>query len=155
MSHLTSRDPQPATNAHERALLGLLGAASLLVVAAFAGVAGASALFGGGATWPSSPTWVQALIGLISGDPGSGYPSAAAKRIPGDGVVYACVAVVEVLTVAAALVGAVVVARFRRPGGARRGMATRGEAAAVLGRSRLWTARRILRPDLYARGGRR
>ncbi len=155
MSHLTSRDPQPATNAHELALLGLLGAASLLVVAAFAGVAAASAVFGGGAAWPSSPTWLEALMGLVSGDPGAGYPAAAAKRLPGNGVVYACIAVAELIALVAAAGGAAAVLQIRRPGGARRGMATRGEAAAVLGRSRLWTARRILRPDLYARGGRR
>ena len=39
--------------------------------------------------------------------------------------------------------------RYHWPSDARRGMATRTEAAQVLGRSRLRAARTIIRPDLY------
>jgi hypothetical protein len=64
--------------------------------------------------------------------------------------VYLCVAVCELAVIVASIVGGVLIARYRRPGDARVGMATRREAEQVLGVSRLRGARQIIRPDLYA-----
>ena len=58
-------------------------------------------------------------------------------------------AVCELAVIAASIVGGVLVARYRRPGDARGGMATRSEAEQVLGISKLRGARDIIRPDLY------
>jgi hypothetical protein len=91
---------------------------------------------------------VAGMTGLLSGHPGRGLPPDLAARLPRSVAVYGCVGAGEVLAVAAAAFAAVLVARYRRPGDARRGMATRYEAAQVLGIGRLRTARPVIRPDL-------
>ena len=92
---------------------------------------------------------IAALAGLLSGHPGRGLPPELAARLPGPIAVYSGVAVAELAMLTVAAVGGVLFWRYHRPGDARRGMATRGEAAQVLGRSRLRAARAIIRPDLY------
>ncbi len=144
------RDPQPMSRGGELALVGLAGVLLLLAVAALAGLGAAARLFGGGWVWPAGQDSIgQVLGGLLSGQPGRGLPPELQARVPGAGAVYSTIAVVELLTVAAAITAGVTFWRYHRPSDARRGMATRAEAAQVLGRSRLRAARTIIRPDLH------
>jgi len=145
------RDPQPMGRGGEVALLGLTGVALLLVLAALVGLGVAGALFGGGWVWPAASDTVGAVVGgLLRRHPGAGLSVAAAAGVPAPPVVYGCVAVIEVLTVALAAACGVLFWRYHRPGDARRGMATRGEAGQVLGTGRLHAARQVLRPDLHS-----
>ena len=133
----------------EVALVALAGVLMLLGMAALAGLGAAAALAGGGWVWPhGSDTIGAVLAGLLSGHPGRGLPPELAARVPGPVAVYSGVAGAELAMVVVATVGGVLFWRYRRPGDARRGMATRSEAAQVLGRSRLRAARAVIRPDL-------
>jgi hypothetical protein len=87
--------------------------------------------------------------GLLTGHPGRGFDPGQARLVAGPVTVYLWVGVCELTVIAAAIAGAVLVTRYRRPGDARGGMATRGEAEQVLGISRLRAVREIIRPDLY------
>jgi len=150
MSRHRAPDPQPIGRSSELALLALVAALGVLAVAACAGLGAAAAWFGGGWVWPpDTEHLITTMAGLLSGRPGQGLPAADEPRVPGPVPVYACTAVAEVLTLTVAVGVAVVVGRFAGPGDARRGMATRGEAAQVLGVRRLRRARAIIRPDLY------
>ncbi len=143
------RDPQPMGRGGEVALVALAGVALLLVLAALVGLGVAAALLGGGWVWPAGHDTVGAVAGgLLSGHPGAGLPASAAARVPAPPVVYGCIAVVEVLTVALAALIGVLFWRYHRPGDARRGMATREQATRVLGTGRLQAAKAVLRPDL-------
>jgi len=126
--------------------------AGAVVVLAWVGAAGlgvASALFGHGWVLPASSTDLAAVVGgLLTGHPGQGLPAADAARVPGPGAVYGCVLAAELAALLVAGTVGVLVGRYRRPGDARRGMATRHEAAQVLGVSRLRAARGVIRPDL-------
>ena len=134
----------------EVALVAIAGVLMLLGTAALAGLGVAAALAGGGWVWPhGSDTIGAVLAGLLSGDPGRGLPPELAARVPGPVAVYLGVAVAELVMLAVAAIAVVLFWRYHRPGDARRGMATRGEAAQVLGRSRMRAARAIIRPDLH------
>ena len=150
------RDPQPLARGGEVTLVALTGVLMLLALAALAGLGAAAALAGGGWVWPHGVgTGGAVLAGLLTGHPGRGLPPALAGRVPGPAAVYSGVVIAELLTLTVAGVGARLFWRYHRPGDARRGMATRGEAAQVLGRSRLRTARAIIRPDLHGPAARR
>jgi hypothetical protein len=144
------RDPQPISQGWEvaAAVIGgvLLGAG----LAAQAGLGLASALWGGGWVWPhGTDTITHVLGGIVQGQPGRGLPAAQRRLAAGPGPVYGCVAFTELLLVAAAVTAGLLIARYRRPGDARGGMATRSEAEQVLGISRLRSSKTIIRPDLY------
>ena len=144
------RDPQPLARGGEVALVTLAAVLLLLGLAALAGLGAAAALAGGGWVWPhGSDTIGAVLAGLLTGDAGRGLPPELAARLPGTAAVYSGVAVAGLLVLTVAGGGVVLFWRYHRPGDARRGMATRGEAAQVLGRSRLRAARAIIRPDLH------
>src|SRR6185437_1716320 len=81
--------------------------------------------------------------------PGHGLPSAQEHLVPGVVQVRVCVITAELITTAAAVTAAVLFSRYRRPGDARGGMATRSEAGAALGVGQLRTAKSIIRPDLH------
>ncbi len=153
------RDPQPMSRGAEVALVVLAGVLMLFGLAALAGLGAAAALVGGGWVWPHGSDTIGAVVGgLLSGHPGAGLPPELADRVPSPAAVYSGVAVAELVMLSLATVGGVLFWRYHRPGDARRGMATRGEAAQVLGRSRLRAARAIIRPDLHgpaASGNRR
>jgi hypothetical protein len=143
------RDPQPITQGWEVAVVALGAAVLGAALAALAGLGTASALFGGGWVWPHGTDTINHVIGgLLSGHPGRGLAGPLAARVPADGYVYGCVTVCELAFVATVATVAVLVARYRRPGDARGGMATRGEARSVLGVRRLHAAKDIIRPDL-------
>jgi hypothetical protein len=147
------RDPQPIAQGWEVAVVVLGGALLGLGLAALCGLGIASALFGHGWVWPhSTDTAGHVIGGLLTRHPGQGLPVAQAALVPGPGPVYGCIAVCEVALIAMSVTAAVLVGRYRRPGDARGGMATRSEARQALGLSQLRAARQIIRPDLYGTG---
>jgi hypothetical protein len=96
-------------------------------VVALAGLGAASAVVGGGWVWPhGTDTIGQVVGGLASGHPGRGLPGPLAARVPDQRYVHGCVAVCELTFVALVVTASVLVVRYRRPGDARGGMATRG-----------------------------
>lgn len=143
-------DPQPLGRAGEAALVAVCAVLLAVSLAALAGLGAASLVVGGGWVWPrGSTTITHTLGGLLSGQPGRGLPAVLASRVPGRVVVYSGVAVAELLLAVLAVTGGVLFIRWHQPGDARGGMATRSEAAAVLGVGRLRSAMAIIRPDLY------
>ena len=144
------RDPQPLGRAGETALVVLCAVLLAVSLTALAGLGAASWLAGGGWVRPhGSTTAAHVLGGLLAGHPGRGLPPTEATRVAGPAAVYVAVAASELVLLVVAGFGWALFARWYRPGDARRGMATRGEAAAVLGTGRLRAVRAILRPDLY------
>ena len=129
------------------------GALTAVALAALVGLGLASALWGRGWVWPyGTETVTHVLGGLLSGDPGHGLPPDQLRQVAGPVPVYACVAVVESALVAAAVITTIFITRYRRPGDARSGMASRSEAERALGLRELRTARAVIRPDLYRPG---
>jgi hypothetical protein len=144
------RDPQPLGRGGETALVALCAVLLAAALAALAGLGTACLVAGGGWVWPhGSATISRVLGGILSGHPGHGLPTTLANRVPGRIAVYSGVALAELLLAVLAATGGVLFTRWHRPGDARGGMATRSEAAAVLGVGRLRTAMAIIRPDLY------
>jgi hypothetical protein len=144
------RDPQPMGQGWEVAVAVIGGALLGFGLAALCGLGAASALFGRGWVWPHGTDTIGHVIGgLFSGHPGRGLDPRQAGLVAGPTAVYLCVAVCELAIIVASVIGGVLVARYRRPGDARGGMATRSEAEQVLGISKLRGARDIIRPDLY------
>jgi type IV secretory pathway TraG/TraD family ATPase VirD4 len=146
MSAPRPRDPVTTVHGGEIAFLVLAGTVLAAALTALAGIGAASALFGSGWSWPHvCATGVHELAALVRGQ--RPVPQAA-----GETATYACLVFAELLLLALAITVAVLVARYRRPGDARGGMASRAEAATALGARRLRRARRQLRPDLTFRG---
>ena len=144
------RDPQPLGRAGETALVAVCAVLLAVSVAALAGLGTACLVAGGGWVWPhGTSTIARTLGGLLSGRPGRGLPAVLARRVPGPVPVYSGVVAAELLLAALAAAGGVAFTRWHRPGDTRGGMATRAEAAAVLGVGRLRSAMAIIRPDLY------
>ncbi|WP_324276961.1 conjugal transfer protein [Blastococcus brunescens] len=144
------RDPQPIARGWELAVAAVGGALIAVALAALAGLGLASALWGGGWVWPQgTETITHVLGGLLSGDPGRGLPPDQLARVARPVPVYACVVLAELVLLTAAVITAVLVARHRRPGDARGGMATRREAQQALGLRQLRAGRAVIRPDRY------
>lgn len=144
------RDPQPMGQGWEVAVAVIGGALLGFGLAALCGLGTASALVGRGWVWPHGTNTIgHVLGGLFAGHPGRGLDPRQARMVPEPLAVYLCVAACELAVIVAAVVGGVLVARYRRPGDARGGMATRSDAEHVLGISKLRGARDIIRPDLY------
>jgi hypothetical protein len=150
------RDPQPLGRAGEVALVTLAAVLLVVSLAALAGLGIASLVAGGGWVWPhGASTAGHVLGGLLTGQPGRGLPPAAAAQVASRPIAYTGIALCEVLLGVTAGLGWRLVAGWYRPGDARRGMATRSEAAAVLGVARLRAARSVIRPDLTQPADRR
>ena len=146
------QDPQSVGRGGEIALVTLAAVFLALALAALVGVGVAAALFGDGWVWPHGTDGAaHELRGLMAGDAARGVPPALARRIPGRAIVDSCVAVAELVAVLTVGAVAVLVARYRQPGDARGGMATRSQAGQVLGASRVRAAAAVIRPDLHAR----
>jgi hypothetical protein len=149
--HQRRRDPSLLSRGWEVAVATIGGALIGLTLAALLGLGLASALWGDGWVWPhGTDTIGHVLGGLLGGHPGRGLPPAQARRAASPVPVYICVALCELALVALSITAAALVARYRRPGDARGGMASRRDAEQALGRSRLRAAKEIIRPDLYA-----
>jgi uncharacterized membrane protein len=97
---------------------------------------------------------LNAYVGLLHGQFGAGLPRGVAAALPSDAVMWVLTLLVEVLVLGAA----VVVAKKMREvtgTGSRHGLATTTQAAHALGVPRLRHSAAVVRPDLYARPGRR
>lgn len=144
------RDPQPTGQGWEVAAAAVGGVLLVVGLGALAGLGLASALWGGGWVWPhGTPAITHVLGGIASGRPGRGFPAGQRRLVAGPDPVYGCVAAAELALTALAVGAGVLISRSRRPGDARGGMATRSEAAQVLGVSALRSAKSIIRPDRY------
>jgi hypothetical protein len=144
------RDPQPIGRGWELAVVAAGGALIAVALAALAGLGLASALWGDGWVWPhGTETVIHVLGGLLHGNPGRGLPLDQLRQVAGPVPVYACVAVAELVVVITAVISAVLISRYWRPGDARGGMATRGEAEQALGLRQLRAGRAVIRPDRY------
>jgi hypothetical protein len=144
------RDPQSIGQSWEAAVAILGSALLVLGLTALCGLGAASALLGRGWVWPhGTDVMGHVLGGLLTGHPGKGLDSRQARLVAVPAAVYLCVAVCELAVIATSATGAVLVTRYRRPGDARGGMATRGEAEQALGMSCLRAVRAIIRPDVY------
>jgi len=144
------RDPYPVGQGWEVAVAVLGGALLAIGLAALLGLGVASAVWGRGWVWPhGADTIGHVLGGLLAGHPARGLPPRQAAKVAAPSAVYACITVCEVALLAAAITVGVLVVRYRRPGDARSGMASRSEAARTLGIRQLRAARTVIRPDLY------
>lgn len=150
------RDPQPIGRGWELAAVTAGGALIAVALAALAGLGLASTLWGGGWVWPRGTEMVTHVLGgLLQGHPGRGLPPEQLRRVAGPVPVYACVAAAELVLLSGVVTTAVLAARYRRPGDARGGMATRREAEQALGLNQLRAGRAVIRPDRYrSRNGR-
>ena len=147
------RDPQPISRGWDLAVVAVGGALIAVALAALLGLGLASALWGGGWVWPhGTETVTHVLSGLLDGHPGRGLPPDQLRQVAGPVPVYACVAVAELVLLTAVTGTAVLAARYRRPGDARGGMATRSEAEQALGLGQLRAGRAVIRPDRYPSG---
>jgi hypothetical protein len=142
------RDPVGYTPGWEVAAAVIAGAVLVIALAALLGLGVAALLFGGGWVWPHGTSTIGSVLGgLFTGHPDRGLPAVEATRVPAPAAVYVCVAVLELLFIAALVwVAVLIVRRFRNDG-----MATRWEAQQALGEGRLHEAKAIIRPDLYGR----
>src|SRR3954454_14781337 len=150
------RDPQPISRGWELAAAAVGGAVIAVALVALAGLGLASALWGEGWVWPhGTETVIRVLGGLLHGDPGRGLPPDQLRHVAAPVPVYACVAAAELVLLATAVISAVLISRYRRPGDARGGMATHGEAGQALGLRQLRAGRAVIRPDRYPSRSRR
>jgi hypothetical protein len=150
------RDPQPIGRGWELAVVAAGGALIAVALAALTGLGVASAVWGGGWVWPyGTDSVARVLGGLLHGDPGRGLPPDQLRQVAGPVPVYACVGVAELVLVTTAVISAVLITRYRRPGDARGGMATRTEAEQALGLRQLRAGRAVIRPDRYPSPGSR
>lgn len=150
MPYQRHRDPVPLSSGGEIAFVILAAVLLVLALAALAGLAVATAWFGGGWVWPhGSDTIGHVLAGLLTGHPGAGLPTADLARVPSRVAVYTCIAIAELIALAVLIAGAAALHRWVRPGDARRGMASRWQAQQVLGITRLRANARLIRPDLH------
>jgi hypothetical protein len=144
------RDPQPIGRGWELAVAAAGGALIAVALAALAGLGLASALWGDGWVWPhGTETVIDVLGGLLHGDPGRGLPPDQLRQVAGPVPVYGCIAAAELILLIGAIKTSVLVGRYRRPGDARSGMATRREAEQALGLRQLRAGRAVIRPDRY------
>jgi hypothetical protein len=144
-------EPSNVNAGWEPVVFVLAAVAAVVAIAALLGLAGASALWGHGWVWPKGPAVEKTLGGLLTAHPGRGLPPAEAAKVPGAHLVYGCVAAAEVVTLGLAAAAGLSYTRNRRPGDTRGGMATRREAAKVLGVDRLRQAKAVIRPDLHGK----
>jgi hypothetical protein len=138
------KNPYPWT--WEPALGGILAYLLVAVLAAQTGRLLANLFAGAGITWPASANLFTSLPGIFAGDAAAGLDIAhpAASRI----AVWTWLAIMEILALAGSIVVLVLLLHRFGPG-RMKGMATPRDAAEALGEQRLFSQRRIIRPDLY------
>lgn len=120
----------------------------VLALGAQLGRSAANLMSGAGWAWVSSTNLVTSVPGIMRGHAGSGLPTV--HNLAGAHLLWSCVVLAELATCAAA--GWVVKMILNRWGPNRlRGMASREEAAKLLGRSRLRRVAAVIRPDLYSK----
>ncbi len=119
----------------------------VLVLGAHTGRALANLTAGAGITFPPAADLFTSTVDLARGDATAGLTQASAS-VATPGVLYAWMAVTELVVLVCAVVVGVWVYRRWGPGRVR-GMATKTQAEQLLGLSRLRKVRRVVRPDLY------
>ncbi|TFV88113.1 hypothetical protein E4P40_10415 [Blastococcus sp. CT_GayMR20] len=123
-------------------LVWLVTAALLLPAAR----AAAGLLTGAGWMWPHGSAALLASVGgLLTGDRTAGLDAAQAAALPSSAFVYTAIAAALVLFLASSGASVWTLHRLLRTPS---GMATRGQAADVLGRARLRRVAPLIRPDL-------
>ena len=137
------RDPYPWT--WEPALAGLLACGLLLMLSVQLGRGIACVAVGAGFCWPSRESLVPSVWPVLSGDATAGL--AAPVEVSG-GVLIASISTASLCLLLVAETVAVWLVRRWGPGSLK-GVASPGEVERLLGRRRLYRARRIVRPDLY------
>ncbi|CCH89132.1 conserved exported protein of unknown function [Modestobacter italicus] len=153
---LRRREPQPLGRGWELGVVVIGGLVIAIAAAALAGRGLASAVWGGGWLWPASvQESLQVLGGLLHGAPGSGLSPELARRTAAPGVTYVCMALAESALLTVVVATGALISRYRRPGDARSGMASRHEAERALGLRQLRDARAVIRPDRYGPEGTR
>ena len=146
------RRPDPTPMGWEVPVAGLAAWLCLAAAGVLAGQGAASWVSGHGWLWPESVQLFAATGGLLTGHVGVGIDAPAG--LPSLGLVLAATAVLELLL----LVTTVWAARWywtTMGPGRRLGMATRADAESALGAGRLRRVRKLIRPDLYGRAGKR
>ncbi len=143
------RNPHPWTYEIPLAIVLLLVLVAVLGV--HTGRAVANLVAGGGWGWPPATELFSSLPGLWAGD------AAAGLADPGTVASPRSLRTWVLLTQALNLIGwlALALVAYRRWGPGRlRGMASRAEAATLLGMLRLRKHRAVIRPDLYGKAAR-
>lgn len=144
------REPQPVGRGWEIAFVVATVVLGSVAGVALVGIGVAATWWGGGWVWPPSGRDVgAAVMGLLRGQLGEGYPPVDVARLAGAGPTYAVVGIGELLLAAGAVLAGV--AGRDRVQSAGSGMATRRQAEQALGVSRLRSARSVIRPDLHRR----
>ena len=123
-----------------------LAVSVLLVVALQAGRSLANLFAGNGWIFVDRTGLFEGLGGLLGGQADAGL--SGVHRPASSTLMWVCVTVAEVLVVIAC-VAATKAALDRWGPGRLQGMATRAQAEALLGRSRLQKNAKVIRPDLY------
>ncbi|MBM6402616.1 hypothetical protein [Phycicoccus sonneratiae] len=117
----------------------------VLVLAAHVGRSAANGLSGTGWALPAQGEVFSSIPALLGGDSRAGLPPGPAAA---PALLYACLAVTELLAIALLLSAARWLWRAWGPGRVW-GMATRAQAQALLGPSRLRRVAPVIRPDRY------
>ncbi len=149
---IARRRPDPLPWSWEVPAGAALAWLSLFAAALLATQGAVGFLTGHGWLWPTSPRLIPALGGLLTGQVGVGVDAPAG--LPSAALVYALAVVFELALLAVSVWAAVRFWSTVGPG-RRYGMATRAEAETILGVGRLRRVRKLIRPDLYGRPGRR
>lgn len=138
------RDPYPFTWEIPAAVVVACG--MVLAAGIHLGRGVAYLLEGEGFRWPTSAGFIGSLGAVLSGDPAAGLAQPVADIAPSL-LVTAIIATEVLLLALVACAGHQMASRWGPA--APKGMATTSEAERLLGRSRLFRSRRIVRPDLY------
>ncbi|SDP61414.1 hypothetical protein SAMN04489867_3144 [Pedococcus dokdonensis] len=147
MQRARRTNPYPFT--WEIPVAAVVATVLLLVLGVHAGRAVANLVAGGGLTLPSRETLFTSVPGVLGGGAGAGLTGTAA-HLAGATAVRVWVGVAEAMVLTLTVwVGKVGLGRWGP--GRIQGMASREEAARLLGRSRLRKVGAVVRPDLYGR----
>jgi len=139
-------DPYPLTWEMPAAIF----AGSLLALVLGVHLARALANLAAGAVWawPTPTLLIRSTIGVLQGDAGAGLDHVAPLAEPDALLVWVFAVELVVMVAYAALTWV----WLRRWGPNRTlGVASADEAGRLLGRQRLYAARKVIRPDLYGR----
>jgi len=143
-------DPYPLTWEIPAAVFA--GSLLALVLGVHLGRGLANLAAGAGWAWPVPTLLFSSTIGVLQGEPGAGLHDVAPLASPE--ALLAWVFAVELIVMVAYVV--LIWLCLHRWGPNRTlGVATVDEARRLLGRQRLYAARRVIRPDLYGESAKR
>lgn len=143
------RDPYPWT--WEPALAGLLACGLLLILGVHVGRGVACLAVGAGFCWASKENLLSTVWPILTGDASAGLTRTV--EVSSGGVLVASITGAVLGLLSLAVTGLLWFLRRWGPG-ALKGVASPGDVERLLGRRRLYRARRIVRPDLYGRHAR-